>query len=173
MVIWETDTDTEWAYNGTSWIRIYPPPLNTLTSIGCKVYRSSNLNILNNTFTDVTWNAEEYDTDGFFTPSSTDIVIPAGLGGVYLVQGFVEYAANATGIRFGGVQVNGLNIAYMFLNNIGAVFVTAVNVSGIYTLAPGDIVNLEAYQNSTVTLAITGSTITPQRSWLSVTLLGQ
>lgn len=35
-------------------------------------------------YTVTTWNAESYDTDGFLTPSSSTITIPAGLDGLYI-----------------------------------------------------------------------------------------
>lgn len=47
------------------------------------------------------WNTEVYDTDAFHVAGSTDIVIPAGLGGLYVVTLF----ATATGAVPSQVQV--------------------------------------------------------------------
>lgn len=138
---------------------------------GAKAYRSTNLALVNNTFTVITWNAQEYDTDAFFAPTSTNIVVPAGLAGYYLLQGSLEYAANATGLRFIRIFVNGAGITYTFGGNATAVFGQVVNVSATLYLAVGDIVTLEGYQNSGGNLNVLGGAA-PTRSWLQVSFLG-
>ena len=59
----------------------------------CRVYRSSDLTSYSSG-TAITWNAEDYDTDGMFTASSTDITI--GTTGIYLVVLNIFFTATAT-----------------------------------------------------------------------------
>jgi hypothetical protein len=59
----------------------------------CRVYRSSDLTSYTSN-TAITWNAEDYDTDGMFTASSTDITI--GTTGIYLVVLNIFFTATAT-----------------------------------------------------------------------------
>ena len=139
--------------------------------VGAKAYRSSNLSRANNSFVNISFNAEEYDTNGFFTPTSSTMTIPSGFAGYYNIQGSVEYATNATGLREAGIQLNGTNITYVFQNNAGSVFGTIVNLSATVYLAVGDTVALDSYQNSGGALNIQGSSL-PSRTWLAITYLG-
>jgi hypothetical protein len=147
----------------------WSPTIST-SLVGAKAYRSNNVAILNNTFTDAVWNAQEYDTHAFFAPASTNITIPAGLAGYYLIQGSAEFAVSAVGSRFAGIQVGGVNHTYTFIPGLG-VFNQVVNVSAIMNLAVGNVVTLEVYQNSGGNLNLVGTAL-PSRSWLAVTFLG-
>jgi len=40
------------------------------TAVGCKVYRTTNLSVASGSQTAITWNAEQWDSDGMFSPSS-------------------------------------------------------------------------------------------------------
>lgn len=138
---------------------------------GAKAYRNANLAIGNNAFTSITWDAQEYDTDNYFAPASTNIVIPAGLGGYYMIQASVEYAANGAGFRFLAIAVGAINVTYNFAQPAGAIFNQVVNLSAVLNLAAGAVVTATAYQNSGGALNVVGSApIT--RSWLAVTFLG-
>ncbi len=94
-----TDSGKTWTYDGEKWVST-----NLASLVGAKAYRSSNLSRANNSFVNLSFNAQEYDTHAFFAPTSTDMTIPSGLDGYYLVQGSIEFAANATGLREAGIQ---------------------------------------------------------------------
>jgi hypothetical protein len=146
-------------------------PTVATSFVGAKAYRSSNLSRANNSFVNISFNAQEYDTHAFFAPTSSTMTIPSGLAGYYLIQGSVEYAANATGLREAGIQVNSTNITFVFQNNAGSVFSTIANLSANLYLDVGDTVALDSYQNSGGSLNILGSSF-PSRTWLAITYLG-
>lgn len=146
-------------------------PTIATSFVGAKAYRSSNVSLANNTFSNVSFNAQEYDTDAFFAPTSTNITIPAGLAGYYSIQGSIEYAANGTGTRFARINLNGTGLTFMFLTFGVSIFTQTVNVSAVVNLAVGDVITLEAYQNSGGALNILGAAV-PSRTWLAITFLG-
>jgi len=77
--------------------------------VGCSLYNSSSYTITNSTNTNLTFNTELFDTDGFHsTSTNTDrITIPTGKGGKYLITYAVAYDANASGERSTRLMKNG------------------------------------------------------------------
>lgn len=68
------------------------------TRVGCTVYRSAALNFAASSDTDVQWDAEDFDTDGFHSlVTDTDrITIPSGLDGLYLFTSAASSSTNGT-----------------------------------------------------------------------------
>lgn len=54
--------------------------------------RAANQAINSGTITSISWDTEVADSDGFCTPTSSTITIPAGLGGLYAVSARVTHA---------------------------------------------------------------------------------
>ena len=81
----------------------------TPTFVGASAYKSANQSISNNTTTSVTFNTENFDTDGFHDNSTNTsrFTVPTGKGGYYLVNGSITFAANTSGIRSVYVYKNG------------------------------------------------------------------
>lgn len=52
--------------------------------------RNANQSITDSTWTDVSWDAEDSDSDGFLTPTTTTITVPSGLGGLYQCHAYVR-----------------------------------------------------------------------------------
>ncbi|MET0908619.1 MAG: hypothetical protein ABWZ99_04050, partial [Ilumatobacteraceae bacterium] len=50
-----------------------------------------------NSLTNITFDAETFDSDGFCTPSSDTITIPTGLGGLYNITASVIYGTPRLG----------------------------------------------------------------------------
>ena len=48
------------------------------------------------TLTDVLWDTEDADTDGFLTPTSATLTIPAGRGGLYSIAGRIQFSGSPT-----------------------------------------------------------------------------
>lgn len=89
MVIYETDTDRVLIYDGSAWIRTGWSTSAGRT--GCALRRAANQSISTGTsYTNITWDTEDADTDGFISVSSTTVTIPSGLGGLYLVRFTVD-----------------------------------------------------------------------------------
>lgn len=72
------------------------------TLVGCAVYKTTTAqSISNDVDTNITFNAEEFDTNGFHDNSTNNerITIPTGKGGKYLLNLSILFASNSSGIR--------------------------------------------------------------------------
>jgi hypothetical protein len=120
--------------------------------VGAVAYKSASAQSINNTTdTIVTYDAEEFDTDGFHSGSVNTgrMTIPAGKGGKYLLIANTIFAANATGARSTNFMKNGTSAgAFQQLNNAGASTSTIFSMSAILDLVAGDYVEVNAYQAS-------------------------
>jgi hypothetical protein len=123
---------------------------STPSFVGCSVYATTHQTISNNTFTDLTWNTEIFDTDEFHstTTNTARMTIPTGKGGYYRVTCRAYWnAASATGRRVVSIFKNGTR-----WNNGGQPGDTsagpAVTTSQIMNLVAGDYITMAVYQNS-------------------------
>jgi len=130
------------------------------TFAGCYLYNSTNTTVSNNSYTQLTFNSEQFDTDNYHSTSSNTsrITIPSGKAGYYLLQAQVMFAGatNTTGGRAANMQINGSGISYMFLPPASG---SAGDGQGaqqtvVRYLAVGDYVEMNAYQNSGGTMTL-------------------
>lgn len=91
--IYETDTQRQLVWTGAHW-RITGGNWPAFS-----VYRDTPVGIPHNTATDPTMTDSLDDTDGFWSLPALSGVIPAGLGGVYVVSLGGRFEANGTGYR--------------------------------------------------------------------------
>lgn len=139
-------------------------PTTAFVGVGC--YKSaSTQSIANDTATAVTFDAEEFDTDGFHSTSTNTsrITIPSGKDGKYLFLGVCEFASNSTGNRAidfrknGSIAQRGLRV--MPVTDSGDV--TNISASAILNLVAGDYVEMFAFQKSGGNLNVdNGQTVT-------------
>jgi hypothetical protein len=126
--------------------------------VGAVAYKSASAqSIANATDTIVTFDAEEFDTDGFHSGSVNTgrMTIPAGKGGKYLLIGNVIFAANATGQRSINFAKNGSSAgAFQQLASAGSGTSTIFCISGILDLVATDYVEISVFQNSTGSLNV-------------------
>ena len=107
--------------------------------------------ISNNTYTAVTWNTEDFDTDSYHSTSSNTsrITAPSGKAGYYQIGAQIQARNNTTGSRRVSISKNGVDQR--------AVVVAASNVyptvelQTIVNLAVGDYVQAIYYQSSGAT----------------------
>jgi hypothetical protein len=141
---------TDAMMNGSTGIRdafnfILAPPR-------CQVRRTTSLGQTTATWTAVTWDVEDYDTDGVHTAGSAGFVI--NTAGVYQLTGAGSWAANTAGIRGVRWLVNAVSI------NAGAVFAPPTAALEVvvpartlyYYLNVGDVLTMELYQSSGASL---------------------
>lgn len=117
--------------------------------VGVSLTNNAGITLTNATDTKLTWNTENYDTSGFHTGSSGDIVIPSGLAGKYLITSTLCFDANTTGQRFFQAKVNGTLVAS---NQDSAGSAAGVpkcwGLNNVVSLAVGDTITFQAYQSS-------------------------
>jgi hypothetical protein len=117
--------------------------------VGAAIYRDAAVAISNATWTTITWDTEDYDTDAFWasSPNATRITIPSGKGGKYLFNFSACFASNASGVRLCKLQKNGTDI--LFGNWMGASGdALTINGSGVLNLSASDYIEMQVYQSS-------------------------
>jgi hypothetical protein len=136
--------------------------------VGCGVTKSTTQSIANATYTAVTFNTEDYDTDAIHdnVTNNTRFTIPSGKGGKWLTSGVVTFASNASGFRFVRLYKNGN--AFIVPAGIPPVNgdTTQVAFSYIHTFTAGDYMEVFVYQNSSGNLNIAGADLNVQFTYL-------
>ena len=132
---------------------------STPTFVGISGVKSTSQSIANNTETAVTFDTEDFDTNGFHDNATNNsrITIPSGYAGKYLFTYMVTFVSNSTGIRYLGIRKNGTVVKYPAENSAIATDSTPLSFSVILNLAVGDYVDIVAYQNSGGSLNLTGA----------------
>jgi hypothetical protein len=123
----------------------------TASFVGVGVKKSANQSIANATFTAITFNQEDFDTNAFHDTSTnnTRITIPAGKAGYYAIAGTIIWSGNGVGNRGIELQKNGASVTYMnFLSAAASPNDGGYSMSYILNLAVSDYVELFGYQTS-------------------------
>lgn len=148
-------------------------PIDGFTAHGAKGLRASSaFSVGNDSNVNIELNSEAsdgFDTDAYHdTGSNPDrFVVPTGLGGLYLVVGSIEWAANATGYREACITIDTTAKARDRRLSIGATVETSCNVSLIQNITAGQAVRLRGRQNSGGSL---NANVT--QTWLSLIRIG-
>lgn len=125
------------------------PAAGTPTFAGASVYNSALQTIANNTYTALTFNTEQFDTNAFHSTATNTsrFTIPTGYSGKYLINGQVLADNNATGTRSFYFYKNGAG--YLYTTNVqGSTIEPSLTASWVADLAVGDYVELFYWQNS-------------------------
>ena len=136
---------------------------------GAKVQSSVNQSILNNAWTELDFEQEQYDTDTLHDNVTLNqrIQLPGSSAGDgrYICTGVVQFAANATGQRGLRINVNGNSVQATTFVDAAAADTTRLNVSIVLDLEDNQFVVLEAFQNSGGALnSVADSTTRPSLS---------
>ena len=119
--------------------------------VGCAVYKATtNQSLANDVNTDITFNSEEYDTNGFHDNSTNNerITIPSGKAGKYLLQTMVIFPANTTGVRDVAFQKNGTDTLGSTLVIGVATYTNRVAHLFVGDFAVGDYITVNVNQSS-------------------------
>ena len=123
--------------------------------------RSTNLSVTASTWTKVTLpDAEDRDTHSFHSTStnSSRFTIPTGLGGLYVVNAFAEFASDTSGSRAMRIIKNNTTSRDSVL--LGAsTTVWRCSASQRWILAANDYVELEVWQSSGANLNLTAARV--------------
>lgn len=122
--------------------------------VGAYAYITSNgYDIANSTYTDLTFDGERFDTDGFHSTSTNTnrMTVPSGKAGYYNIIGSITYDASGTGSRQLILAINGSRTAtYSQWHEMGGVSSGPVTlyVNLIANLSEGDYFSLQTRQSS-------------------------
>ena len=117
--------------------------------VGCSLTNSADISIANATQVKLTWNTENYDTNGFHAASSGDVIIPSGYAGKYLITGTVTFDANTTGQRIVSFKKGStLFSGYQDSAGVAGGVPKQTTFSEVLNLAVADSLSIEVYQSS-------------------------
>ena len=132
------------------------PSSSSPTYVGCRLTKSADQTISNATFTAISFNGEDFDTDGFHDNATNNsrITIPSGKGGKYLFTVSGYWADNATGTRTVALYKNGVLIpkARSIWRR------ESLALSAVLSLIATDYIELFVYQDSGGNLDVNDST---------------
>lgn len=119
-----------------------------------RVYNNAVIAVANNTDVVLTFNSERYDTDTIHSTITNTSRLTCKTAGIYDIWAAVEFAGNATGIRYLSIRLNGTT----YIARIGApatsTIIHALNVSCHYSLTANDYLEALVYQNSGAALNV-------------------
>ena len=134
---------------GLKWAAL---PASTPTFVGCDLRKTANQSISNNTAVALSFDSENFDTDGFHDNSTnnTRITIPSGKGGKYLFTYLVRFAANNSGRRDIALQINGTQGAGLMRVQVNSdsSLATIYNATALLNLVAGDYVEFVVIQTT-------------------------
>ncbi len=121
---------------------------STPNFVGASVYKTSNQAIATATTTTITWDAEQFDTNGFHDNSTNNsrMTIPSGYAGKYLIIGLISWGSSATGYRISEIFKNGSTQGFTWSGAMQGYY--GVVVTSILNLAVSDYIEIKGYQNS-------------------------
>lgn len=139
--------------------------VQTTSRTGCILRRTTSANINNAVSATVSWEVEDFDSDGFIAVPSTTITIPAGLGGMYslAISGQWNYASPVNTGASIRVATAGLVYGYhgstvVAADSVDAGTYQSSGCSAIVPLAAGDTVQFRVANASGISpLALQGA----------------
>lgn len=123
----------------------------TTAFVGVSCFKSAATQSLSNdTSAAITFDAEEFDTDGFHSTSTNTsrITIPSGKAGKYVFIATIEFDSNSSGNRAVFFNKNGSLVSRGQRLNPSGSSVTHLTTTCILDLAVADYIEVLAYQNS-------------------------
>lgn len=93
QLIYETNTSRYVARNAANTIWERQAWTAVAGRTGCSLRRVANQLATSAVTLTIAWDTEDFDSDGFFAPTSTTITVPAGLGGLYAISARHHWAA--------------------------------------------------------------------------------
>jgi len=126
-------------------------PASGSSFVGCAIYKiTTNQTLANDVNVDITFNGEDYDTNGFHDNSTNNerITIPSGKAGKYLLQTSIIFTANATGVRDVAFLLNNTTILGSMLVPGVATYTNRVQHIYVGNFAVGDYITVNVNQSS-------------------------
>ena len=138
LVIHNLTTNTLDHFDGAAWE-------NLKRDVSCKVTKSADQTISNNTTTVITWNQEDYDTDGMHDNVTNNSRITIKTAGKYSALAQIVWASNSTGKRIVNITKNSVVIGKMNYLASGS---SQHTISAVDDFVVNDILEVSVFQDS-------------------------
>lgn len=162
QVIAVTDTDRLEIYTGSAWSRVRH--YSSAGRTGCTIRRVATQSIANTTDTAISFDTEDFDSDGWFAPTSDTITVPSGLDGDISITAYVAWASSPGANSNARFVFSGTS--FDFRNSVGSSSVgyqsQGVSVAN-WAVAATNTIKLQVYQSSGGAINVTASL---QLRWL-------
>lgn len=148
QTIFEMDTDRYLSRDAANanWVRTDWTTASGRT--GVRLRRVANQSIPNNggSPTAIIWDVEDFDSDGFFVPSSSSITVPAGLGGIYAITAKIDLQSAAIfgGRSFVDLQAGAITWRCPIVPGFDGLTVASITIQ----LAAADVLSIALFQTS-------------------------
>ena len=118
--------------------------------VGASATHSSATSSTNNTYTQIPFDTEIYDTDAMHSDvtNNSRFTIPTGKGGYWLITALIQWADSQVGIRLIRLYVNGVASSEYSGLITSAVGNTGINWSRVVNVSAGDYCELYGLQTS-------------------------
>jgi hypothetical protein len=116
--------------------------------VGASITKATNTGIIADTITDCNFNTTTFDSNGFFNSgvSNSRLTVPAGLGGIYLVTGYLTISTTNAYTKNSILIVKNSGVIVRDDTSIGGNGVdVSMTVSAIVSLVPTDYIKLQGY----------------------------
>lgn len=155
MVCYITGEDRFYSYDGSTWTRTAWNSSTGRTQVLLR--RVANQSVSNTTVTDISWDTEDSDTDGFITATSATLTVPSGLGGLYTCQVGIASSADPGASGFILIQPGTASgVRYSFGGGAGAGAYPNAGAAWTGPLAATETLKVSVYQASGGASNITG-----------------
>lgn len=122
------------------------------------LYEAANQTIANNVYTDLTWDNEAEDAQGFHAAGVASLVIPAGKAGLYFAEVAVNWNLSATGTRTIRLMQNANVIDDDYKPGAAATPYPRNRLATFVRCAVADVIKVQGLQTSGGNLDIIGIT---------------
>lgn len=140
--------------------------------IGARVHSTATQSVATATGVLATFNTEDFDTDGFHSTvtNTSRMTIPTGLGGKYLLTGYIYWGAGLAGVHIIRFFKNGAALSPQVLDVGSAVGLGQVATT-VLDLVAGDYVEINVYHQGGSNETIGDAVNAEQRNSFAVTKL--
>lgn len=141
---------------------------------GCRLRRTTNLTVTTSSTTAIPFTAEDWDSDAFHDNSTNPsrITIPTGYQGKYEVNAGIAFASNSTGRRTLIVRLNGSTSIVRDNRAAPASGDASITVATKLSLSAGDYIEVLAYHEAGVDLALDVTTLGAAAAWCTLERIG-
>ena len=119
-----------------------------------RVYHDVDQIIAHNTLTNLAFNRDRWDTDGFHDNAVNNSRLTIDEAGKYVIMAAVRWGNNGTGERLVRILLNGVTQIVDSIINPSATITTLNLVQTIYDLVSGDYLEVQVRQKSTIALNV-------------------